>query len=115
MLDVEGRAHAALPPAKRSRFEFLLGARNGLARTSAELCCVGFVDAPMVDRYLVLLEDALTDMIDDCQLAATVAAAWAVNDAALLHETGTADWCSVCRRGRYGLEDLLGPLTSIFD
>ena len=115
MLDVEGQAHAALPPAKRPRFEFLLGMRNALARTSAEVCCWGVIDAPTVDRHLVLLEDALTDMIDDCQLAATVSAEWAVNDAALLHETGTADWCSVCRRGRYGLQDLLGPLMSVLD
>lgn len=115
MIDAELQAHSALPPTKRHRFEFLLNMRNQLARTSAELCCWGVFDTPAVDRHLVLLEDALTNMIEDVRLAATLAAEWAVRDAALLHHTGTADWCSVCTHGGYGIEDLLGTLAPVPD
>ncbi len=115
MFDLEKQAHAALPDSKRPRFEFLLNMRNQLARTSAELCCWGVVDAPTVDRHLVLIGDALTGMVDDHALAAALAAEWAVRDEALLHETGTVAWCAVCRTGGYGLDDVLANMRELVD
>lgn len=115
MLDIEVQAQARLSPARRRRFEFLLATRNQLARACAELYCWGVVDAPVIDRHLVLLEDALIALVGDPDLAATLSAEWSVRDASLLHPPGTVDWCSVCRHGRYGLEELLGTLTPIPD
>lgn len=97
MLDLEKQALAALPAPKRRRFEFQLNLRNQLARTAAEFACWGIIDAPLLDRHLVLIEDALTGMINDDHRSAALAAEWAVSDAALLHSTGQTEWCSVCR------------------
>lgn len=118
MLDVEVQACEALPPAKRDRFRFLLNMRAALARTSGELFCwgVGFNDTPMIDQQLVLLEDALLNLVGDVRLAATLSAEWAAYDASLLHHTGAAkDWCAVCQHGGYGIGDLLGSLSPALD
>lgn len=118
MLDVEVQAYNALPPKKRDRFKFLLNMRTALARTTGELFCwgVGSDDTPMIDRQLVLLEDALLNLVDDPRLAATLSAEWAAHDASLLHATGAAkDWCAVCQHGGYGIGDLLGSLSPVLD
>lgn len=113
MLDVEVQAHGAVPYAKRERFEFLLAMRNALARTSAELSCwgAGPNGFPMIERQFVLLEDAVTNLIGDDRLAARLRAEWAASDARLLHQTGAAPaWCTVCQRGGYTLEVMLGTM-----
>lgn len=118
MLDVEERAYNALPPTKRDRFKFLLTMRHALARTTAELFCwgVGFDDTPVIDRQLVLLEDALTNLVGDVQLASSLRAEWVAHDASLLHPTGTAKaWRSVCQHGGYGTRDLLEGLSPARD
>lgn len=115
MLDVEARAHAAVRPEKRVRFEFLLAARSGLARITAEMCCWGAIDTPALERQRILTEDALTALIPDGRLAAAAAAAWARADAALLHDPGTAEWCAVCQHGGYSTNDLIGSLSQLLD
>lgn len=116
MLSVEMQAHRAVPPAKRDRFEFLLSMRSALARTSAEMSCWGVGTTPMIDRQLVLVEDALTALIVDVHIAATLSAQWAAKDAKLLHQSGTApEWCAVCQHGGYGLEDTLRTLGPVPD
>lgn len=116
MLSVEVQAHRALPPAKRDRFEFLLSMRSALARTSAELSCWGVGTTPMIDRQLVLVEDALTALVVNVRLAATLSARWAAEDAKLLHQSGTApEWCTVCQHGGYGVEDTLRTLGRVSD
>lgn len=96
MLDLEKQALAALPDRKRPRFEFLLRMRQAAARITAQAACFGVIDSPALDRQVVLLEDAITNMIDDLGLSAALSAEWAVNDAALLHSTGQTDWCAIC-------------------
>lgn len=111
MHDVELRSRDALPPPKRDRFEFLLGMRRALARTSAELSCWGVGSTTMLDQQLVLVEDALTNMLGDARLAATLSARWAADDTKLLHQPGAAPgWCKVCQHGEYSLEDTLQTL-----
>lgn len=97
MRDLETQALTVLTEARRRRFEFLTTMRDALARTSAESFCWGVANTPGLDRNLVLIEDALTGMVDDQLLAARLATAWAVDDAQLLHSPGQAEWCAVCR------------------
>lgn len=118
MLDVEVQAHDAVPPAKRERFGFLLAMRNALARASAELSCwgAGPNGHPMIDRQFVLLEDALTNLVSDDRLVARLRVEWAASDARLLHQPGTAPaWCTVCQRGGYTLEVMLGTMAPVHD
>ena len=111
MHDVELRSRDALPPPKRERFEFLLGMRRGLARTSAELSCWGVGNTPIIEQQLVLVDDALTRMLGDPRLAATLSALWAANDDDHLHQPGTApEWGPVCQHGGYSLEDTVRTL-----
>lgn len=116
MLNLEMKAQQTLHPSKRERFEFLLSMRRALARTSAEMSCWGVGTTPMIDRQLALLEDALTTLIVDVRLAATLSAGWAAEDAKLLHQSGTAlEWCTVCQHGGYGVEDTLRTLGVVPD
>ncbi len=71
--------------------------------------CAGVVDFPMLDRQLVLTENAITRMTTDQRLIASLETDWAVRDAALIHSRGNCPYglsCVVCHEGFLSLEGL---------
>lgn len=111
MLEIELAALANLNHRRRRRFTWLSQARLGIAQHIAESVCFG-VDVPSLDRHLQLTEEALLNMVPDLDLAAELAAEYAVRDAALIHMRGAppADFaCSVCS-GRYNLDEVLSRI-----
>lgn len=115
MLEIELAALASLNDRSRRRFTWLTQARLGVAQHIAESVCFGVGEVPALDRHLQLTEETLLNMVSDLDLAAEIAAEYAVRDAAMIHGRGAppADFpCSVCS-GAYSLDQVLSRIPSI--
>ncbi|MBD3926098.1 hypothetical protein IEZ26_15850 [Nocardioides cavernae] len=112
MLDLEQQVLALLTGARGRRFTWLAQQRLVLAETVAQTDCFGVTEAPSLDQQVELVEETLLNMVPDLDLAAELAAEYAIRDAALIHGRGEPPAgfdCSVCS-GRFGIHELLARI-----
>lgn len=115
MLEIELAVLASLGETRAKRFTWLAQARLGVAQHIAESICFGVAEIPVLDRQLQLTEQALLNLVVDLDVAAELAAEYAVRDAALIHMRGAppAEFpCSVCS-GRFSLDEVLSRVPAL--